>query len=357
MGRPYIDFKEVKRVISIPDVLESFGLLDRFIRRGETLTGVCPLPQHQHGPSPNPEQFKINQKDGVWLWHCFGDCQRGGDVIEFTKAMTGHSDAHVRLWFAEAFSDKLNLSKSRPSGEQGRQASKSDTIVAPNQSASSKEGFEAGNPDDTSSTAVEPLKPLGFRLQLDPDAPYLRERGVMPETIHRYGLGLAKRGMMAGYVAIPIYRYPREGGENPVAYLGRWPGDDYNEEQGKPRYKFPPDFPASRIVYGLNQALQTQDDQPLIVVEGPFKVFHLVQCGFVSTVAILGSFLSNEQARQLIITARPIVLLFDGDKAGSDGAERAVDKLISRTFVKVVSLTNGTEPDNLTVDDLMQKLL
>ena len=71
--------------------------------------------------------------------------------------------------------------------------------------------------------------------------------------------------------------WPQPPDTNPIAYLGRWPGEDYDAEAGRPRYKFPESSQANRIVYGLRQALEHSfDDAPLIVVEGPFKVYHLV---------------------------------------------------------------------------------
>ena len=110
-ARPYVSFVEVKEKVPIPDALDKLGIADKFERKGDVLTGCCPLPCHQHGPSPNDQQFKINRKDGVWLWHCFGDCQRGGDVIELVKAMTSYDDAHVRFWFVEQFGDRLSLKR------------------------------------------------------------------------------------------------------------------------------------------------------------------------------------------------------------------------------------------------------
>src|SRR5687767_7146471 len=95
--RPYVSFAEVKAKVPIPDVLDTFGIRQQFTPRGETLTGVCPLPSHKHGPRPNAEQFKIDCKRGVWLWKYFGDCQRGGDVLELVKALTGLDNAHVRF--------------------------------------------------------------------------------------------------------------------------------------------------------------------------------------------------------------------------------------------------------------------
>ncbi|MEM2102796.1 MAG: hypothetical protein QXM22_04715, partial [Candidatus Bathyarchaeia archaeon] len=107
-------------------------------------------------------------------------------------------------------------------------------------------------------------------MNLDQDVPYLRDRGLTAETIARYGLGLCGKGLLNGYVAIPVYRYPAEPDENPVAYLGRWPGDDYDEAAGRPRYKWPDGFSKSHVVYGLREALDGTDGEPIVVVEGPF---------------------------------------------------------------------------------------
>src|SRR5215212_8061345 len=105
--RPYVKFAEIKERVLILDVLKALGLAEQFKTSGKGLTGVCPIPSHKHGPMPNPEQFKVGQKDGVDVWHCFGDCQRGGDVIELVKLVTGLDNAHVRLWFAQHFGDRL----------------------------------------------------------------------------------------------------------------------------------------------------------------------------------------------------------------------------------------------------------
>lgn len=80
MARPYINFQEVKEKVSIPDALEKLGLLDGFKEKNGVWTGVCPIPTHQHGPKPNHQQFKFDNKRTCWLWRCFGDCDRGGDV-------------------------------------------------------------------------------------------------------------------------------------------------------------------------------------------------------------------------------------------------------------------------------------
>jgi DNA primase len=358
--RPYVKFAEIKERIRIADVLQVLGLADQFKRSGETLTGVCPFPSHVHGPMPNGEQFKIGHKDGVDVWHCFGDCQRGGDVIEFMKAMTGLDNAHVRFWFAEKFPDRLSLEKGKgtagenkppPAPQSPARPTGGPGEVGPSPETPSAETTPAPPP---AVTVLDPLTPLRFHLNLDPSVPYLRERGLTPETIQRFGLGLCRKGVLAGYVAIPIHDYPAD---HLVAYLGRWPGEDYDEAAGKPRYRWPKGFAASRVVYGLKQALEGTEGQPLIVVEGAFKVFHLYQAGFPNAVSCFSASLSEEQAALLASTERHITLYFDGNEAGYQGMRAAAGKLITRTFVRVVKLPAGCEADDLARDDLRKLLM
>lgn len=343
--RPYVVFKQIKERIRIAEVLKVLGLEERFKKAGDGLMGVCPIPSHIHGPMPNPEQFKIGRKDGTDVWHCFGDCQRGGDVIEFVKAMTGYDNAHVRLWFAEHFAERLDLKKSKEAKPEPAQPS---AIPAP---TSSPPAAPAAAPP--AAAPPEPLKPLKFYLRLDPNAPYLKTRGIEPATIQRFGLGLCGKGILAGYIAIPIHDYPSN---NLVAYLGRWPGQDFDEAAGKPRYKWPSEFPAHRVVYGLQQALEGTEGQPLIVVEGPFKVFHLYQNGFPNAVSCFTASLHEEQAAILAATGRPIILMFDGNEAGYKGMRAAAGKLICQAFTRVIKLPDGKEPDDYSRPELQALL-
>lgn len=157
-------------------------------------------------------------------------------------------------------------------------------------------------------------------------------------------------------MAIPVFDCPRDEDTNPLGYLGRWPGDVPAGSDGHPRYKWLPGFAKSRVVYGLAEALAHTRHEPLIVVEEPFKVYHLVQAGFPGAVAVFGCSLSDEQAGVLGSTGRPIVLMFDAAEAGQNGMRAAAGKLITKAFVRVVKLPDGTEPDDLPPKDLRQLL-
>ncbi|MHB9080379.1 MAG: toprim domain-containing protein [Pirellulaceae bacterium] len=365
--RPYVDFREVKQKISIPEALEALGLGRDFVERNGVLTGVCPI--HTHGPQPNDQQFKINKRGETWLWHCFGDCQRGGDVIELVKSIKNLSDEHVRFWFAEHFGERLSCRKPKrnqkvlPASPQANTADESSG----RDDRSPAEAGSTGSVRDNILTdkVAKALKPLTFRLNVDLDAamPYLEHRGITRETAQRFGLGLCrgkpgrKPPVLDGYVAAPIYRWPRGENENPVGYMGRWPGEDYDEAGDHPRYKVPGGFEISRVVYGLNEALdRSKNTAPLIVVEGVFKVLYLAQKGFPSAVSTFTASVSDDQVDILVATGRPIALLFDGNEAGYQGMRRGAAKLITRTWTRVVKLDEGVEPDHLTKEQLEQLL-
>ena len=356
MSGVFVDFDECKAKISIPDVLDVLGIADRFQQRNGMLRGVCPMPAHQHNPvRPNPNQFTIREIDGIWMWKCWGDCQASGTVVTFITNYLQLSPAHARLWFHEHFANRLTAtakSKKRGAGDRGGEKQCSDAENHPTEFP--QPAAATGVVDEPAADSSEDYKPIRFTLRLEPNVPYLKGRGVSDETVARFGIGLCNRGMLKRYVAIPVWDDPP--GTHPYGYLGRWAADDYDSEDDRPRYKWPTAFPRNRFVYGLREALDAGDSLPLIVVEGPFKVYHLLQHGYPNAVATFGSSLSDEQADRLIATKRPIVLMYDGDEAGRAGMRVAAQKLITGTFVRTVELADGIEPDQLDADNLRQML-
>ncbi len=377
--RPFVDFQEVRQKVTIPDLLRALNLHDRFRwnASGTKGRGICPIPSHIHGISPNPDQFTIDFKDGTWLFHCHStQCLKGGGVIELAKELTGLDDSQVRFLLAEKFADRLNLTKPakakpKPREQAQARAAPDNTpepvkksaapgdSVSPDKLESPKAASQAqatlsASPDDDK----RPV-PLRFFLRLDGSVDYLRQRGVHAATIERFGLGLCTslKSIMAGYVCFPVYRWPQESrDELPVAYLGRLPSDDPAELAAKPRYKWPAGTCKSKLVYGLREALDSTDGQPLILVEGPFDLFALVQAGYRSTVCCFGSSLSLAQTRTLAATGRAVCVLFDGDPSGRSGAAAAVELLSQVTFVRRVILDDEQEPERLNADQLRHYL-
>src|SRR3954467_12868249 len=72
----FVNFKAVKAAITMEGVLEHYGLLNRFKKKGDSLSGPCPI----HKGS-NPTQFRVSVSKNIW--NCFSECKRGGNVLDF----------------------------------------------------------------------------------------------------------------------------------------------------------------------------------------------------------------------------------------------------------------------------------
>ena len=59
----FVDFKAVKAAVSMLQVLERYGLAEKFKRSGDSLSGPCPLHDGQ-----NPTQFRVSI--GKNCWYC-----------------------------------------------------------------------------------------------------------------------------------------------------------------------------------------------------------------------------------------------------------------------------------------------
>jgi DNA primase len=180
--------------------------------------------------------------------------------------------------------------------------------------------------------------PLKFTFKhLDTRHPYLiQDRGLREATIDAFGLGHhAGRGIMQGRVVIPIHN---DQGEL-VAYAGRWPADE-GWPKGEEKYKLPPGFRKSLVVFNLHRARE-HATEGLIVVEGFFTVFEFWQRGRKNVVALMGSTMSREQERLMVETIGPkgrVLLALDNDEAGRKGSADALSRLSSQAFVREMAL-------------------
>ena len=178
-------------------------------------------------------------------------------------------------------------------------------------------------------TPNEPLRPLPFRLTLDPSHPYLAERHISPELAATFGLGYCSLGTMKGRICMPIHD---ERGVL-VAYTGRWASDELPE--GVPKYDLPRKFPKRRVLFNLHRVTGAEH---LVLVEGYWSVFRLHTLGM-AAVALMGRTLSAEQETLLIESgARMLTLMLDGDRPGREATDELLPRLANHFFVRAVRL-------------------
>ena len=65
----------------------------------------------------------------------------------------------------------------------------------------------------------------------------------------------------------------------------------------------------------------------------------------------MGSSMSEAQEK-LIATFAHVVLFLDGDQAGREGAATIAGRLTKKVFVRVIDLPEGTQPDQLSSEEI-----
>lgn len=341
----WIDFKEIKARVSMEMVLERYGVLEKLKPSGASMVGCCPI----HNGT-NPRQFSVSFEKNAW--NCFGNCQTGGNVLDFVAAMekTDLKEAATLLdsWFPGSGQRVGSADRKEKEPAEGKTtAGKEEKEGKGPKSAGRSKAKGKKKEEDAADGPVNP--PLKFELKsLVPDHPFFEERGITRSTIEHFGLGFcdSERGMMAGRIVIPVHN---EKGEL-VAYAGRAVTKEQLEEA---KYKQPPNFLKSHVVYNLHRL---QPGPGLIVVESFLSVYHLHQQGFAFTVSLMGASLSKEQADLIFNFLGPrgrVIFMLDADEAGVLGAENALQLLGHRLFVKAVDIAPyGKKPHMLDIDVL-----
>ena len=110
------------------------------------------------------------------------------------------------------------------------------------------------------------------------------------------------------------------------------------------QWKFTSGFPKAKGLYNYHRA-RAFSGRGLIVTECPWGAIRLHQAGLPNAVALLGTSASAAQLAMLA-KAPKLLLLFDGDAAGREGAERL------RAACEAVPAVSGLLPEGADPDDL-----
>jgi DNA primase len=315
MASRWVEFRAVKQAISMEMAVAYYGIALRRVP-GSCLRGRCPLPTHTSTSSYM--SFIVDMETNGWSCHSHSCAAArggyiGGNVLDFVAVMENCSVREAAIRLQDRFIVPMQPTREQPT------ESRSVKNVAP--------------------VVVEPLR---FTLRgIDCSYPYLVERGVRPEIARHFGIGYyGGNGYMKGRIVIPIHN---EDGVL-VAYVGRAPGN------AEPKYRFPPRFRKSLVLYNLHRAIA--HGKRVIVVEGFFGCLKVHEAGFPCVVALMGASLSQRQEQFLERYFHEVVLMLDGDSAGRTAAAKIAARLVPHLAARVVELPTGSEPDQLSGDQI-----
>jgi DNA primase len=174
----------------------------------------------------------------------------------------------------------------------------------------------------------------------------LAERGISKETALTFGVGLyTGPGLMHRRLVIPIHNAAGE----LIAYCSR------SVDQIEPRYRVPPGFAKSEVLFNLHRAAATEE-RSVVMVEGFFDCMKVHQAGIQAVVALMGTVLYEPQCCALLGRFPELILLLDGDVAGRRAAKIIAAKLRSSCQVHVIELPVSVQPDQLSMQEIREFL-
>lgn len=126
-------------------------------------------------------------------------------------------------------------------------------------------------------------------------------------------------------------------------------------DDSKPKYLNSPETPLfhkGQELYGLYEVRQQRGRlDRLLVVEGYMDVVALAQQGIHWSVATLGTATSEEHLKRIFRLVNEVVFCFDGDPAGQQAAQRALDNvlplMVDGRHARFLFLPQGEDPDTL----------
>ena len=330
----------------------------QLVKKGRNYSGLCPF-HDEKTPS-----FSVDPDRQ--FYHCFG-CGVGGNVFKFIQEID-------RVTFVEAvkfLAERAGIALPERSGPSREEDAADDELYRANDLAQ-KYFHHLLLKDDVSASART----------------YLQTRGLTGETIARFGLGYAppewdallkvagRRDLNPQVLERAGLALPRPKGSGhydrfrdrvtfPIANLSSRIiafGARALQSDQEPKYLNSPETPIyhkGRVLYGLSDtrdAIRRRD--AVLVVEGYMDLLSLVQAGVEHVAATSGTALTEDQCRTLARYARQVVLLFDGDAAGSTAAMRGLEVILGTGLdVRVVSLPTGHDPDSFVQEHGPEALL
>jgi DNA primase len=290
-----------KSLIDVEDMLSKLGITGIELKADE-VNFDCPFGGHMDGGSAS---MNVDST----AWYCFG-CHAKGDAIRFVSMLEGVAPWKAKRWLYERYCKGFR----EPEGSFAKELMESIGRKPVVQERSSQElpdtHLEQFWVDWNAVEAVGDQAPPEFR--------YMLERGFSPDVLFDWEFGFDRK---SNRIAMAI----RDHNNALCGFKGRTIDPDYKPKYivlGGVRYDFDT-YDIGDVVFGLGRAKSGR----LVVCEGEFNAIALDSAGVQSAVALAHSHATPRQLQLIRDRAESVVVYFDDDQAGWDGAKQLVTEL------------------------------
>ncbi|MFV1956152.1 MAG: DNA primase [bacterium] len=352
------DEDTIQSVKDANDVVEFVSQHLPLKKSGSNFKALCPFHQEK---TPS---FMVNPARQIF--HCFG-CSTGGDVIRFVMLYEGlpFIEAVTKLAGRAGIELPSTGTGERPDREEKDQLYRANRIAAGffnDMLMKDRVGEQARNYLGSRGIHSEACRTYGIGYALDEWrtlAPLLKKEGLSLKVSVGSGL-LVQSGDKDPYdrfrnrIMFPI----RDLSGRVLGFGGRV------LDETLPKYVNTPEttiYHKGDSLFGIDIAAPyIREAEEVLLVEGYLDVIALHQTGMGNVVGVLGTALTQQQARRIRRLTTNCVLLFDGDEAGRKAVMRSGKILLEEGFrCRVAPLEPGEDPDSYLQkkgsEDLLEK--
>ena len=341
------DYKEEIRRRA--DIVSLVGEYVTLRKAGRNYLGLCPF-HREKTPS-----FTVSPDKQ--MFYCYG-CSEGGDVFSFLMKLN-------HLTFPEVIrqlAGKVGVvipEKIRSQDEKERYTLK-EQVRQVNELAAGF--FIRALQAPAGEGAREYLRKRGigpeaigtFRIGLAPDGwqnllSFLEKKGISPQLAEQAGLVISRTGgkksgyydRFRGRLMIPI----EDTDGHVIAFGGRV------MDAGEPKYMNSPEsavYTKGNNLYGLARTKEAVREKGFaILVEGYFDLIALWNAGVTNVVATLGTALTRSQVDMIRRYTTRVAAVFDPDEAGRKALARSLELFLAgNVHARAVILPEGQDPDD-----------
>ena len=350
-------FEDAK--LRIKEATDLVALIESYLPlrpRGRLLVALCPF------HAENSPSFTVYRDEQ--FFRCYG-CGKTGDVFTWLMERDGLSFREAM----ELLADRAGVSLEGVfrGGQRPEQKGPDPyealaevagffqrALLAPEAGKLARAYLEARG-------LVEAIAPwrLGFHPAPGALSHFVQQQKLPREVLEAAGLLRNGREIFAQRLMFPI----EDERGRVVGFGGRLvpgaPGSDGDGDFKPPKYLNSPESPffnKRRVLFGLHRAKQS-GQRRIVVMEGYTDVIACHLAGFPGAVASLGTAFTADHARTLERYATEgLVLMFDGDRAGMQAAERAVRELAnSKLTVRIAMMRDADGAAKDPADVVVQR--
>ncbi|TVR45918.1 MAG: DNA primase [Planctomycetota bacterium] len=362
MGK-FVGEEQLRRIKEAVDLVDVMGDYAPPQKAGSQFKVCCPFHQER---TPSCYIYPDQQ-----TYHCFG-CGAHGDIITLVREQEGLDFVDAVEYLARRANIQLVFEERGP-GETGPNRSERENLLA--LMAFASDFYQRMlQREDSATEAREYLQQrrIGadlakrFGLGWAPGRGSLcaaaRQKGFTPEQLIACNLAIDREGTLRDrfYERVMFPIADRFG--QPIAFSGRIlpAAEAQAKAEGRSVGKYinssdTPLYHKSEVVWNLHQArAAARKEGRVVIMEGPTDVMAASAVGLDACVAVLGTALTSQHARQLANTVGgtgKVVLLFDGDSAGQNNAVKAVSTFLSAGIpCRVAVMEAGHDPAELVAN-------